>query len=180
MPDHLLPPQPEKPPGNPWLSWPVVVVALLVVGYFLVLKTMQSQSANLHFIFRQTPTDWEKVRTPAGYPDTLRVSSGGMVWVRTWGQSALSRWNGKTWQYFSNTDFGTKTSYKDNEFALDGEELWETTLDPEKRTLLQVQLEDANMADDMFRTLMGEKVEPRREFIQKHALEVKDSDYHGA
>jgi DNA gyrase subunit B len=63
---------------------------------------------------------------------------------------------------------------------MDGEELWETTLDPEKRTLLQVQLEDANMADDMFRTLMGEKVEPRREFIQKHALEVKDIDYHGA
>jgi DNA gyrase subunit B len=63
---------------------------------------------------------------------------------------------------------------------MDGEELWETTLDPAKRTLLQVQLDDALKADDMFRTLMGEKVEPRREFIQKHALEVKDIDYHGA
>jgi DNA gyrase subunit B len=63
---------------------------------------------------------------------------------------------------------------------MDGEELWETTLDPAKRTLLQVQLEDAFKADEMFRTLMGEKVEPRREFIQKHALEVKDIDYHGA
>jgi DNA gyrase subunit B len=63
---------------------------------------------------------------------------------------------------------------------MDGDELWETTLDPSKRTLLQVQLEDAFKADEMFRTLMGEKVEPRREFIQKHALEVKDIDYHGA
>jgi DNA gyrase subunit B len=63
---------------------------------------------------------------------------------------------------------------------MDPEELWETTLDPEKRTLLQVQLEDALKADEMFRVLMGEKVEPRREFIQKHALEVKDIDYHGA
>ncbi|MBY0524992.1 MAG: DNA gyrase subunit B [Gemmataceae bacterium] len=63
---------------------------------------------------------------------------------------------------------------------MDPEELWETTLDPEKRTLLQVQLDDAFKADEMFRTLMGEKVEPRREFIQKHALEVKDIDYHGA
>ncbi|MFN4259812.1 MAG: DNA gyrase subunit B [Gemmataceae bacterium] len=63
---------------------------------------------------------------------------------------------------------------------MDGEELWETTLDPAKRTLLQVQLEDALKADEMFRVLMGEKVEPRREFIQKHALEVKDIDYHGA
>jgi DNA gyrase subunit B len=63
---------------------------------------------------------------------------------------------------------------------MDPEELWDTTLDPTKRTLLQVTLEDVLKADEMFRTLMGEKVEPRREFIQKHALEVKDIDYHGA
>jgi DNA gyrase subunit B len=63
---------------------------------------------------------------------------------------------------------------------MDPEELWETTLDPAKRTLLRVNLDDAFKADEMFRTLMGEKVEPRREFIQKHALEVKDIDYHGA
>jgi DNA gyrase subunit B len=63
---------------------------------------------------------------------------------------------------------------------MDAEELWKTTLDPAKRTLVKVQLDDAVKADDMFRTLMGEKVEPRREFIQKHALEVKEIDYHGA
>jgi DNA gyrase subunit B len=63
---------------------------------------------------------------------------------------------------------------------MDAEELWETTLDPAKRTLMRVQLEDALQAEEMFRTLMGEKVEPRRDFIQKHALEVKDIDYHGA
>ena len=63
---------------------------------------------------------------------------------------------------------------------MDGEELWDTTLDPARRTLLQVRLDDALKADEMFRTLMGEKVEPRREFIQKHALEVKEIDYHGA
>lgn len=63
---------------------------------------------------------------------------------------------------------------------MDGEELWETTLDPAHRTLLRVTLDDALKADEMFRTLMGDKVEPRREFIQKHALEVKEVDYHGA
>src|SRR5262249_9401263 len=63
---------------------------------------------------------------------------------------------------------------------MDGEELWDTTLDPARRTLLQVKLEDGLKADEMFRVLMGEKVEPRRDFIQKHALEVKDIDYHGA
>jgi DNA gyrase subunit B len=63
---------------------------------------------------------------------------------------------------------------------MDGAELWDTTLDPDRRTLLRVQLDDAIKADEMFRCLMGEKVEPRREFIQKHALEVKEIDYHGA
>ena len=63
---------------------------------------------------------------------------------------------------------------------MDGEELWDTTLDPVRRTLLQVQLDDALKADEMFRILMGEKVEPRRDFIHKHALEVKEIDYHGA
>ncbi len=63
---------------------------------------------------------------------------------------------------------------------MDPEELWETTLDPKVRTLVQVKLEDALKAEDMFRTLMGEKVEPRRDFINKHALEVTDLDYHGA
>lgn len=60
------------------------------------------------------------------------------------------------------------------------EELWETTLDPEKRTLLQVQLDDAIKADEIFRTLMGDKVEPRRDFIIEHAMKVKDVDWHGA
>src|SRR5581483_11178500 len=63
---------------------------------------------------------------------------------------------------------------------MEPEELWETTLDPSKRILLRVQMDEASKADDMFRCLMGEKVEPRRDFIQKHALEVKDIDYHGA
>jgi DNA gyrase subunit B len=63
---------------------------------------------------------------------------------------------------------------------MDAEELWATTLNPDVRTLLQVRLEDALEADEMFRVLMGEKVEPRRDFIVKHALEVKEIDYHGA
>jgi DNA gyrase subunit B len=63
---------------------------------------------------------------------------------------------------------------------MNGEQLWETTLDPAKRSLKRVNLEDALKADQMFRMLMGEKVDPRKEFIMKHAFEVKEIDYHGA
>ncbi|MDP3790475.1 MAG: DNA topoisomerase (ATP-hydrolyzing) subunit B [Candidatus Omnitrophota bacterium] len=55
-------------------------------------------------------------------------------------------------------------------------QLWETTMDPERRTLLKVMLEDAVETDAMFTVLMGEAVEPRREFIEKHAHEVKVLD----
>jgi len=59
---------------------------------------------------------------------------------------------------------------------MNAEELRDTTLDPANRTLLRVTMTDAAAADDLFRVLMGEKVEPRREFIERHALDVKNLD----
>ncbi|MCL2349266.1 MAG: DNA gyrase subunit B [Planctomycetaceae bacterium] len=59
---------------------------------------------------------------------------------------------------------------------MNAEELRETTLNPENRVLIQVTMEDASAADDLFRILMGDKVEPRREFIEKHALDVTNLD----
>ncbi|HAA89713.1 MAG: DNA gyrase subunit B [Thermoanaerobacterales bacterium 50_218] len=59
---------------------------------------------------------------------------------------------------------------------MNAEQLWETTMNPEKRIMLQVTLNDAVKADEIFTILMGEKVEPRREFIQAHAREVRNLD----
>jgi len=56
------------------------------------------------------------------------------------------------------------------------EQLWDTTMNPDNRTLIQVTIDDAEQADDIFTTLMGDKVEPRREFIQNHAMEVTELD----
>jgi DNA gyrase subunit B len=59
---------------------------------------------------------------------------------------------------------------------MDAEDLWDTTMDPSKRVLLKVTMEDAAAADEIFRVLMGDHVEPRRDFIEKHALDVRDLD----
>jgi DNA gyrase subunit B len=59
---------------------------------------------------------------------------------------------------------------------MDPEQLWETTMNPETRTLLKVEIDDMLIADDIFSTLMGDKVETRREFIEKNAKDVSFID----
>ena len=59
---------------------------------------------------------------------------------------------------------------------MNAEQLWETTMDPNSRTLIQMKINDVVNADDVFTTLMGDEVEPRREFIEEHSLQVENLD----
>ena len=59
---------------------------------------------------------------------------------------------------------------------MNAEQLWETTMNPDKRTLLQVRLEDLVECEEIFSTLMGENVESRRKFIEDNALDVRNLD----
>ena len=111
---------------------------------------------------------WEKIAAAAKGPTTLIDEAGRETPVKGVDEllhAALERSRaGATFQRYKGLG------------EMNPEQLWETTMNPETRTLLKVTMEDAVGADEMFTVLMGDAVEPRREFIEKYALDVANLD----
>jgi hypothetical protein len=104
---------------------PLILLALMFVAAVVGIMWTSYRARSTNPIFRQTKNGWEQLPRPAGFPERLRISSKGTVWVLTWGRTGLSRWDGSRWRSVKVTD--TKTSYIDGNFALDGEEVWAPT-----------------------------------------------------
>jgi tetratricopeptide (TPR) repeat protein len=114
----------QPTPKSASLKAPLILLAVMSAALFFGVQWVRSLAHSASPIFHQTKNGWQQLPSPAGFPEKLRVSNGGTVWLLTWGRTALNRWDGSRWQYIRDTNRETKTSYRDGTFALDGEEVW--------------------------------------------------------
>ncbi|GJL85442.1 MAG: DNA gyrase subunit B [Micavibrio sp.] len=143
-----------------------------IVGGYILSRTLRGVTDSIRI-------SADHIRSPdarrlAKTVDWLQDVFAGPVELRL-GEKDKAKVNGPAALYDKVQEFGRKglniSRYK-GLGEMNPEQLWETTLDPNVRTLLQVEIEDAVKADDIFSTLMGDVVEPRREFIQDNALKA--------
>jgi DNA gyrase subunit B len=123
----------------------------------------------LTFFFRHMFSLIQSGYLYVGMPPLFRVKSGkALHWVYTDQEKdgLMRQFEGKKVDVQRYKGLG----------EMSAEQLWETTMNPEKRTLLQVDIEDASRADEIFHTLMGNDVAPRKAFIQRHASSVRNID----
>ena len=109
------------------VRFPLIILALLIAAFVVGLKWLPVSGVNGGFVFQQTATGWQKMPSPKGYLETLRVSSGGTPWALTARPSGLSRWDGAVWRYNQETDLGPEAVDFTHDFALDGEQAWMVT-----------------------------------------------------
>src|ERR1017187_5842832 len=107
------------------LKAPLILLAFMFVATFVGLIWMGYRTRSPSPVFHQTKTGWQQLPPPAGFPEKLRVSAKGTVWVLTWSGTRLRYWDGYRWRSVKVTD--TKSSSIDGNFALDGEQVWAPT-----------------------------------------------------
>jgi DNA gyrase subunit B len=133
-------------------------------------------------VLREVKIDWNLV-TSGEY----RALSGNALGLEAIAASSFSLWKGEEVSIHDSLDGALEKLYTGAKKGLtiqrykglgemNPEQLWQTTMDPAKRRLLQVRIEDDVEADSIFTVLMGDEVEPRREFIQANALDVRNLD----
>lgn len=128
MPENTQLPKPEKTSGLRSMLAPMVALALLVAVVLLGPRWLPVfPTSPKSVVLHQAGEGWQRLPAPAGYPETLRVSRGGAVWVQTWGDAGFSRLEGSAWRSYTGVDFGTRKGYVSWGFVLDGEEVWAAT-----------------------------------------------------
>ena len=120
-----LSPLSQQLPQRASLKAPLILLALMFVATVAGLIWMGYRTRSTSPVFHQTKNGWQQLPPPAGFPEKLRVSAKGTVWVLTWSGTRLRYWDGSRWRSVKVTD--TKSSSIEGNFALDGEQVWAPT-----------------------------------------------------
>ena len=114
----------QTTPRKTSVKAPLILLGITFGILMFGVQWMRSLAQSTSPIYHQTKSGWQQFPTPAGFPEKIRVSNGGTIWLHTWGRTVLSRWDGSRWRSIRDTNQETKTTYRDSTFALDGEQVW--------------------------------------------------------